>query len=77
MTKTTVVTGSTDSIGLAIAKRLVAQGHTILLYGRNAAKREATDREVTTAAQGQTNRFSLKWPHSLTKLKNIMIASVS
>ena len=56
MTKTTLITGSTDSIGLEIAERLVAKGHTILLYGRNAVKCEATDREVTTAAQGRTNR---------------------
>jgi NAD(P)-dependent dehydrogenase (short-subunit alcohol dehydrogenase family) len=38
MPKTILITGSTDGIGLATAKVLVTQGHTVLLHGRNPAK---------------------------------------
>ena len=38
MQKTILVTGSTDGIGLATVKMLVAKGHTVLLHGRNPHK---------------------------------------
>lgn len=38
MLKTILITGSTDGIGLATARRLVSQGHTVLLHGRQATK---------------------------------------
>ncbi|WP_136660165.1 SDR family NAD(P)-dependent oxidoreductase [Nitratireductor sp. XY-223] len=38
MQKTILITGSTDGIGLETAKMLVAQGHGVLLHGRNPAK---------------------------------------
>jgi len=38
MTKTIVITGSTDGIGLETAKVLAASGHAILLHGRNKDK---------------------------------------
>ncbi len=41
--KTILVTGATDGIGLETAKLLVAQGHTVLLHGRNADKLAATE----------------------------------
>lgn len=46
MTKTILITGSTDGIGLLTAKNLAAEGHTILLHGRSAAKLEAAKKEV-------------------------------
>ena len=38
MKKTILLTGATDGIGLETAKMLLAQGHTVLLHGRNQDK---------------------------------------
>ena len=46
MTKTILITGATDGIGLLTAKTLTAEGHNVLLHGRSADKLEAAAREV-------------------------------
>ncbi|WP_171179798.1 SDR family NAD(P)-dependent oxidoreductase [Ruegeria sp. HKCCD8929] len=46
MTKTILITGATDGIGLLTVKNLAAEGHTILLHGRSAEKLEAAARQV-------------------------------
>ncbi|MEM9902976.1 MAG: SDR family NAD(P)-dependent oxidoreductase [Pseudomonadota bacterium] len=38
MSKTILITGSTDGLGLATAQRLLREGHRVLLHGRSAAK---------------------------------------
>ncbi len=40
MNKTILITGSTDGIGLETAKRLLGQGHHVLVHGRSAEKLE-------------------------------------
>lgn len=42
MQKTILITGSTDGIGLETAKRLVKEGHKVLIHGRNEAKLQET-----------------------------------
>jgi len=41
MTKTILITGSTDGIGLLTAKKLAAEGHNVLLHGRSISKLES------------------------------------
>tara|TARA_R110002096_G_scaffold435826_2_gene663623 strand:+ start:168152 stop:168958 length:807 start_codon:yes stop_codon:yes gene_type:complete len=54
MTKTILITGATDGIGLETAHKLVSLGHRVLLHGRNAAKLEALREELTTLGTGAT-----------------------
>ena len=41
MTKTVLITGSTDGIGLLTAELLIKEGHKVLLHGRSAEKLSA------------------------------------
>lgn len=46
MSKTILITGATDGIGLATARILVEQGHQLLLHGRNLDKLDAVTAEL-------------------------------
>ncbi|MEM9277606.1 MAG: SDR family NAD(P)-dependent oxidoreductase [Pseudomonadota bacterium] len=46
MSKTILITGSTDGIGLLTAKMLAADGHTALLHGRSESKLEVAAAEI-------------------------------
>ena len=46
MTKSILLTGATDGIGLETAKLLAAEGHTLLLHGRSDAKLERATQEL-------------------------------
>ncbi len=52
MTKTILITGSTDGIGLETAKMLVQAGHHILLHGRDADKLAATKNSLRELSHG-------------------------
>ncbi|MEM1237413.1 MAG: SDR family NAD(P)-dependent oxidoreductase [Pseudomonadota bacterium] len=51
MTKTILITGATDGIGRLTATNLAAEGHKILLHGRNAAKLDAVKKEIGGKAE--------------------------
>jgi NAD(P)-dependent dehydrogenase (short-subunit alcohol dehydrogenase family) len=44
-----LVTGATDGHGRALSRELASRGATVLLHGRDAAKGEATVRELPTS----------------------------
>ena len=51
--KILLITGSTDGLGLETAKRLILQGHTVLIHGRSKKKLAATFEELLALAQSQ------------------------
>ncbi len=46
MKKTILITGATDGIGLETAKMLLAQGHQVLLHGRNRSKLDEVQKSL-------------------------------
>ena len=46
MKKTILITGATDGIGLLAAKKLFAQGHKLVIHGRNQAKLEQVSAQL-------------------------------
>lgn len=54
VTRTILVTGSTDGIGRATATALARQGHRVLVHGRDRGKGRAVLREIGREAAGAT-----------------------
>jgi len=52
MSKTILVTGSTDGIGLETARRLSSDGHNVILHGRNAEKLQGAAAEIGNFGSG-------------------------
>ncbi|MDO6565248.1 SDR family NAD(P)-dependent oxidoreductase [Amphritea sp. 1_MG-2023] len=50
MSKTIFITGSTDGIGLATARKLIGEGHKVILHGRNPAKLANVQQELISAS---------------------------
>ena len=57
MSKTILITGSTDGIGLLTAQKLIEAGHTVLLHGRSKAKLEAVQQSLADV-KGNTAKIT-------------------
>ncbi|WP_375748486.1 SDR family NAD(P)-dependent oxidoreductase [Vibrio sp. HN007] len=58
MQKTILVTGATDGIGLETSKMLVAEGHHVLIHGRNPAKLQAVQEQLSKiAGEGKVKSY--------------------
>lgn len=68
MSKTILITGSTDGIGLEAAKALAADGHNVLLHGRNAAKLSAIKAKHSAFGSSETYQADLS---SLKSVENL------
>ncbi|CAM3098598.1 SDR family NAD(P)-dependent oxidoreductase [Vibrio rarus] len=55
MKKTILITGSTDGIGFETAKKLIAEGHHVLIHGRNPQKLEKVKEALKALSPGGSN----------------------
>ncbi|SMX31387.1 SDR family NAD(P)-dependent oxidoreductase [Actibacterium lipolyticum] len=73
MTKTILITGATDGIGLLTAKTLAAEGHNVLLHGRSDEKLQAAAREV--GGNPQTYRADLSRLDEVSELADAVLST--
>lgn len=57
MQKTILITGSTDGIGFQTAKKLVSEGHKVLIHGRNPQKVSSVLEELSSLTNREIDSF--------------------
>lgn len=57
MNKTILVTGATDGIGQLTSEMLVAEGHHVLIHGRNAAKLDTVQKQLQQLDKGSVDTY--------------------
>jgi NAD(P)-dependent dehydrogenase (short-subunit alcohol dehydrogenase family) len=72
-----LVTGSTDGLGRALARDLASRGATVLVHGRDAARGEATIREIRGATGSRRLAFYLADLSSLEQVRGLADAIIA
>ena len=58
MNKTILITGSTDGLGLEVARQLAAQGHRVMLHGRSEAKLQSAKLQLESGGASNVLTFA-------------------
>ena len=74
MSKTILITGSTDGIGLETAKILLQEGHRVLLHGRNSGKLDAVASELSSLGTVESYLADLSNLNEVIELANAIKA---
>ncbi|KAL9187642.1 hypothetical protein ACHAXT_006020 [Thalassiosira profunda] len=75
MSKTILITGATDGIGLATARALAAKGHALIVHGRSAAKLTKVEAELTKVTQVATVQADLSDLSAVRKMAKSLATS--
>lgn len=74
MSKTILITGSTDGIGLLTAQKLLEQGHKVLLHGRNPHKISQVKKELSKLGSVESYMADLSNLQEVISLANNIFA---
>jgi len=75
MSKKILITGATDGIGLATAKRLVSLGHYVLLHGRNPVKLKKVVNELNQLSRKHQASYIESYIADLSNIKDVLALS--
>lgn len=76
MTKTILITGSTDGIGRVAAQKLVELGHHVIIHGRNATKLADVRRDLSALGVISSYQADLSRPSEVTALAQDILRDV-